>query len=73
VAAYYQHRNDDRHFPDGVSYSKYAEPRRRAINLMLDELIHAIDAAADQMIDIETLSDEELDAMQAKYGALVVC
>lgn len=42
----------------------------RAINLKLDELIHAIDAAANQMIDIETISDEELDAMQAKYGKL---
>jgi len=39
----------------------------RAINLKLDELIHAIDAAGDQMMDIEKLSDNELDAMQAKY------
>lgn len=39
----------------------------RAINLKLDELIHAIDAAADQMMDIEKLSDEDLDALQARY------
>jgi low affinity Fe/Cu permease len=39
----------------------------RAINLKLNELIHAIDAAGDQMMDIEKLSDEELDAMQARY------
>jgi len=39
----------------------------RAINLKLDELIHAIDAAGDQMMDIEKLSDKELDAMQKKY------
>ena len=39
----------------------------RAINLKLDELIHAIDAAGDQMMDIEQLSDEELDAMHKKY------
>jgi low affinity Fe/Cu permease len=39
----------------------------RAINLKLDELIYAIDAAGDQMMDIENLSDEELEAMQAKY------
>ena len=38
-----------------------------AINLKLNELIHAIDAAGDQMMDIESLSDEELDAMHAKY------
>jgi low affinity Fe/Cu permease len=42
----------------------------RAINLKLDELIHAIDAAGNQMIDIEKLSDEELDAMQVRYGQL---
>src|SRR6266849_4687101 len=39
----------------------------RAINLKLDELIRAIDKAGDHMMDIESLSDEELDAMYAKY------
>jgi low affinity Fe/Cu permease len=39
----------------------------RAINLKLNELIHAIDAAGDQMMDIEKLSDEELDVMQVRY------
>lgn len=40
----------------------------RAINLKLNELIHAIDAAGDQMMGIEKLSDEELDVLQARYG-----
>ena len=39
----------------------------KAINLKLDELIHAIDTAGNQMMDIEKLSDEELDDIQAKY------
>jgi len=39
----------------------------RAINLKLDELIRAIDQAGDQMIDIENLSDLELDELQVKY------
>jgi low affinity Fe/Cu permease len=39
----------------------------RAINLKLNELIRAIDKARDQMIDIENLSDLELDDLQAKY------
>jgi low affinity Fe/Cu permease len=39
----------------------------RAINLKLNELIRAIDKARDQMIDIENLSDLELDGLQAKY------
>jgi low affinity Fe/Cu permease len=33
----------------------------------LDELIHAIDAAQDQMVDIEHLSDEELDVIAKGY------
>ena len=39
----------------------------RAINLKLNELIRAIDKARDQMIDIERLTDLELDEMQATY------
>jgi low affinity Fe/Cu permease len=39
----------------------------RAINLKLNELIHAIDAAGDQMMDIEKLSNEELDVLQTRY------
>ena len=42
----------------------------RAINLKLNELIHAIDAAGDQMMDIEKLSDEELDVLQARYETI---
>jgi len=39
----------------------------RAINLKLDELIRSIDAAGDQMINIESLSDEELKQIQERY------
>jgi low affinity Fe/Cu permease len=39
----------------------------RAINLKLNELIRSIDAAGDNMMDIEKLSDEELDTMQKRY------
>ena len=39
----------------------------RAINLKLNELIRAMDKARNQMIDIERLSDLELDAMQSTY------
>jgi low affinity Fe/Cu permease len=42
----------------------------RAINLKLNELIHALDKARDQMIDIEKLSDVELDALQVRYEAI---
>jgi low affinity Fe/Cu permease len=39
----------------------------RAINLKLNELIRAVDKARDQMIDIESLSDLELDELHARY------
>jgi low affinity Fe/Cu permease len=39
----------------------------RAINLKLNELIRAVDKARDQMIDIENLSDLELDELQHTY------
>ena len=42
----------------------------RAINLKLDELIRAIDAAKDEMLDIESLSDEELNELHKRYEAI---
>jgi low affinity Fe/Cu permease len=39
----------------------------RAINLKLNELIRAIDAARDQMIAIESLSDVELNLVEEKF------
>jgi low affinity Fe/Cu permease len=39
----------------------------RAVNLKLNELIRAMDKARNQMIDIERLSDLELDEMQTTY------
>src|SRR5579872_1160383 len=42
----------------------------RAINLKLDELIRAIDKARNHMINIEDLSDLELDVLHAQYEKL---
>lgn len=39
----------------------------RAINLKLNELIRAMDKARNQMIDIERLTDMELDEIQKTY------
>jgi low affinity Fe/Cu permease len=39
----------------------------RAINLKLDELIHATEGAGNQIIDIESLSDKELDELHTRY------
>src|SRR5271169_1364831 len=39
----------------------------RAIHLKLNELIHAVDKAKNQMIDVENLSDLELDELTKTY------
>ena len=42
----------------------------RAIHLKLDEIIRSIQPARNEMIDIEKLSDEELQALSKKFGAI---
>ncbi len=39
----------------------------KAINLKLDELIRSVDHARDEMIDIEKLSDKELEDLAQRY------
>lgn len=42
----------------------------RAINLKLDELIRAVDKASNHMINIERLSDAELDLLEDQFSRL---
>ena len=42
----------------------------RAIHLKLDEIIRSIQPARNEMIDIEKLSDEELQALSKKFEAI---
>ena len=42
----------------------------RAINLKLNELIESIKSAHNEMIDIEHLSDAELDVLAHRYEAI---
>ncbi len=42
----------------------------KAINLKLDELIRSLDKAQDEMIDIEHLSDKELQNLAERYERL---
>ncbi len=39
----------------------------RAIHLKLNELIHAVDKAKNRLIDVENLSDLELDELARTY------
>jgi low affinity Fe/Cu permease len=40
---------------------------RGQVNLKLDELIYSISSAKDQMIDIEKLSDKDLEELSKRY------
>ena len=43
----------------------------RALNLKLDELIAAIEGASNRLIDVESLSEEELATLATHYRVLV--
>jgi low affinity Fe/Cu permease len=42
----------------------------RAIHLKLDELIHAVTAARNEMIDLEDLPDAKLTSLEREFSAL---
>jgi low affinity Fe/Cu permease len=42
----------------------------RALHLKLDELIAAVEGASNQLIDVEDLSEDELDRLQARFQRL---
>jgi low affinity Fe/Cu permease len=67
VAAHHQYRDDGRDISRRVPDPEYAEPRCRAIHLKLDEITKSIDQAQNEMIDIEHLSDDELQRLADKY------
>ncbi len=42
----------------------------RALHLKLDELIRSVHGARDRLVDLESLSDEELDHLQREFAEL---
>jgi len=42
----------------------------RALNLKLDELLHAVRGASNSMIDLEDVSDEKLDQIEKEFERL---
>ena len=42
----------------------------KAVHLKLDELIHGVQGARNSLIDLENLSDRELDALQQQFERL---
>jgi hypothetical protein len=67
LAGRHKYGNDYHHVPLVFIIQNTQNRDARAVNLKLDELIHVIDTAKNQMMDIEKLSDEELDVIHEKY------
>jgi low affinity Fe/Cu permease len=42
----------------------------RALHLKLDELIHSVGKARNNLIDLENCTDEELDALQRQFASM---
>ncbi len=42
----------------------------KAINLKLNELVRAVHSAEDELIDVEKLSDEDLQRLEKRYEAI---
>jgi low affinity Fe/Cu permease len=42
----------------------------KAIHLKLDELIHAVDGARNKLVNLETLSDDELEKLESEFAKL---
>src|SRR3954463_15965927 len=67
VATGHQYRDDGRHLLVVFLIQNTQNRDARAIHLKLDEIIKAMDHAQNEMIDIEHLSDEELQKLANKY------
>jgi len=70
LAAHHQYRDDHCHFPDGLSHPKHPKPRFQASQLKLDELIRSVDGARNRLMDLEALSDDDLDKFQKELERL---
>ncbi len=67
MAAHHQHRHHDRHFPDVFLIQNTQNRDSKAVHLKLDELIRAVGGARNHMVDLERLSDQELQHLQKEF------
>jgi low affinity Fe/Cu permease len=67
LAADYQYRNDRHNVSCCLPHSNTQNRDAKAIHLKLDEIIKSIDKAHNEMIDIEHLSDSELQRLADRY------
>ena len=70
MAAHHRYRDDHHYLPHGFLIQNTQKRDVCTINLKLNELIQAIGSAGNQMIDIERLSDAELNILARRYEVI---
>jgi Low affinity iron permease len=70
LAAGHQHRHDDRHVPDGVLIKNTQNRDSAALHLKLDELIRVSESARNKLLDLEDLTEAELEHLKGSFTKL---
>lgn len=70
MATGHQYRHNHRYILDGVYYPKSQNKESKAIQLKLNELIAASRLASNRMVDIEDLTEDELNVLHKFYKKL---
>jgi len=70
VAISDQHRHDNYYFPDGVSNQRAQNKESLAVQLKLDEIVASLEGASNRLIDVEDLSEEEVENLRKHYQQL---
>jgi len=65
-----RHCHHDRDFSNGIPHTELKNRDARDIHLKLDEVIRSIQPAHNEMINIEKLFDEELQALSKQFEAI---
>lgn len=62
--------HDHHHVPDGVPNSKHADRDSAAVHLELDELIRSVTGAHNALLDLEELTEADLERLRSGYESL---
>jgi len=68
LATRHQHGYDHCHFSYRIPIQNTQNRDARALHLKLDEVIHSMRKARNNLIDLENCTDEELDTLQREFA-----
>ena len=71
LAAGSQYRNHHCHVLDGLSDDEHASRNTRALHLKLDELICVDNAARNSLLNLEEMSEAELEQVKTTFQRLI--